>query len=198
MQRIRKQQQAGHKLGFGCAENRGLPSPIRMPAKKNTFLRLLSRPCNCVAQACTVALGIARKRRPKPPLLPEWQITSQNQIAVPAESLRQSHKQRSRAVAPGPMRQNQRLAACIARNMHPPAHRRIYLLIEDRSDRFHGWGMRARRGITGPQRSLLMIRGVTFPRPRGKISALNSAPISTTSEIRYIQVNNAIPTPSEP
>ena len=40
--------------------------------------------------------------------------------------------------------------------------------------------------------------GGTFVRLRGKSMALNSAPISTASEIRYIQTSSAIPTPSEP
>src|SRR5450759_496851 len=49
------------------------------------------------------------------------------------------------------------------------------------------------------QRASVSTRGGgTFVRPRGKSMALNSAPISTTSEIRYIQTSSAIPTPSEP
>ena len=48
------------------------------------------------------------------------------------------------------------------------------------------------------QRFSSPLRRGAFAMPRGKSIALNSAPISTTSEITYIHVRSAMPTPSEP
>ncbi len=54
---------------------------------------------NCIAQASTITLGLARRWRPKAPFLPKGKITAQDGITASAKSLGESDEERSIAIA---------------------------------------------------------------------------------------------------
>jgi hypothetical protein len=84
-----------------------------------------------VAQAGAIAFGVPGKRRSKTPLLPKGKIAPQNGVAMSAESLGERDKQRGVAIAARAVSQNQCISPRIVRRVHPSAHMRINILIEE-------------------------------------------------------------------
>src|ERR1700686_17448 len=74
MQRVRKQKKSGNKIGFGGTEHRRLASAVGVAAENYPARHILTQNCNRIAQTCTIAFRIARKRRACAPLLAERQI----------------------------------------------------------------------------------------------------------------------------
>src|SRR5258708_1609315 len=103
MQRVRKQKESGNKLGLGGTEHRGLSSTVGVAAEKDPTRDILTQNCYCVAQAGAIAFRIARKRRARAPLLPEGQITAQDDVAVSGKSFADHDQKRSIAIPSPPV-----------------------------------------------------------------------------------------------
>jgi len=90
-----------------------------MSAKKYLPIHHLLHYGNRVMQADAVALGVAGKGRTESLFLAEGQVAAQDCVSMPAEGLRESNQQRSRAVAARSMRQNQGVSRRSVRLVKP-------------------------------------------------------------------------------
>src|SRR6266581_955434 len=107
MQRVRKQKESGHKIGFGGAEHRGLSSTVGVAGEKDSAGDIFTQNCNRVAKARTIAFRIARKRRAGTPLLAERQIAAQDDVAMSGKSFAEHNQKRSSAIRARAVSQDQ-------------------------------------------------------------------------------------------
>src|SRR5258708_7923382 len=121
MQRIRKQKESGHKIGFGCAEHRGLASTVGVAGEKDSAGDIFAQNCYCVAQARAIAFRIARKRRAGAPLLTEGQITAQNNVAMSGKSFAERDQKRSIAIRARAVSKDQGIAVWARRRVQEAA-----------------------------------------------------------------------------
>jgi hypothetical protein len=87
--------------------------------------------CDCVPQAGAIALGVPGRWGSKAPLLSKGKIATQNGVAMSAVSLGKRDQQWRVAIASRAVRQDQCTPARFVRRVHPPAHMRINILIEE-------------------------------------------------------------------
>src|SRR4029077_15958292 len=113
MQRIRKQEESGNKIGFGGAEHCGLSSTVGVAAQKDPASHIFTQNCNRIAQTRAIAFRIARKRRSSAPLLTEGQIAAQNDVAMDSKSFADRNQQRSIAIRARAVSQDQCVAVWI-------------------------------------------------------------------------------------
>ena len=98
MQRVRKQQESGNKIGFGGAEHRRLSSAVGVSAEKDSTRDIFAQSRKCIAQARAIAFCVARKRRASSPLLAEGQIAAEDRVAMSGKSFADRDQKRSSAI----------------------------------------------------------------------------------------------------
>ena len=125
VKRVGEQKESGYQIGFGGAEHRCLASTVRMTAEKDSPCDALPQHSHCVAQACAIALGIARKRRTGAPLVPERQITAQDCVTVPSKCFAQGDEQWGIAVRTRAMCEDQSVADGILGRVQETSNRGV-------------------------------------------------------------------------
>jgi hypothetical protein len=83
-----------------------------------------------VPQAGAIALGVTAEGRAMPPLLPERQVTAQDGVACGGERFADSDQQRSGAVAPRSVGENQGITVRIGGRMQETANGRVEGIVE--------------------------------------------------------------------
>jgi hypothetical protein len=87
MQWIRKQKKSRHELVLGGAQHRRLAPTIGMSPEKYSARDILAQSRNRVSKAVPIPFRIPWKRWAGWFLLPEWQITAKNTVAVLCKNL---------------------------------------------------------------------------------------------------------------
>ena len=133
VQRIGEQQQARNQIWFGGAEHRGLASTVGVAAEKDPARDTLTQSSNRVAQARTIALRVAGKRRTGSPVLAEGQIATQDGVAMSSKRFAERHQQRGAAIRTRAVSQDQRFAVGIRGRVQEAADSGVQRIVGKRN-----------------------------------------------------------------